>query len=454
VRRLALTTCALVLAACGGAEAAPFEVGLFDGSFVSPTPAVRDQAFDQASASGARRLRLPVGWREIAPQRPARAADPADPAYRWQALDAAVGEAARRGFEILLSFDTAPGWAEGRGRPRSAAPGAWKPDPRAVADFATALARRYRYVVRDYQVWNEPNLDRYLAPQWVKRGPHRYSAYAPGRYRALLNAAYAAIKAVDPRNRVITAGTAPYGDPIPGGARIMPARFWRDVTCLRTNLTRKRCPDPPHFDVLAHHPYAIAGPRRHALNRDDVAVPDLGKLARIVDAARRQRTALPRGRKPLWVTEMSWDSNPPDPQGVPARRHAAWLADALYTLWKEHVRTVLWFLVVDQAPVPSYPLTNQSGLYLRDGTPKLAQRAFAFPVACERAGRGRFRVWGMAPVAAARATVQVRRAGRWRAVGTPRAGPDRVFRFRGAGSPRVVRAVQGRAASLGCAPRG
>lgn len=315
-----------------------------------------------------------------------------------------------------------------------------------------AVARRYRGQVQDFQLWNEPNLDRYLAPQWIKTGPHRYKPYAPVHYRAMLNAAYAAVTSVDPANRLITAGTAPYGDPSPGGARTMPARFWRGVLCLSGRLKKTRCANPAHFDVLAHHPYAIAGPRRHALNRDDVAVPDMRKLTRILNAARRHRTALPAKRKPLWVTEISWDSSPPDPYGVPAKRHAAWLADALYVLWKQHVQTVLWFRVVDQAPRPSYALTNQSGLYLRNGKAKLAQRAYAFPVACERGGKGRYRVWGMGPVASSSAQVQVRRGRTWKTVASQRTRADRVFTFVGRGSPVLVRAVQGAATSLGCAP--
>ena len=113
----------------------------------------------------------------------------------------------------------------------------------------------------------------------------------------------------------------------------------------------------------------------------------------------RRGKAVPRKRKPLWITEISWDSNPPDPNGVPAARHAAWLSDAFYVLWKQGAQAIFWFQVRDQDPAGGYDVTAQSGIYLRSGEPKPAQQAFAFPVACERLKRGRLRVWGKAPAA-------------------------------------------------------
>ena len=92
--------------------------------------------------------------------------------------------------------------------------------------------------------------------------------------------------------------------------------------------------------------------------------PDIRKLRAVLRAARRSRTALPATGKRIWVTELSWDSSPPDPFGVPEIRHAKWLADALHLLWKQRVEVVLWFRVVDEAPSPSYAATNQSRPYL------------------------------------------------------------------------------------------
>jgi len=142
-------------------------------------------------------------------------------------------------------------------------------------------------------------------------------------------------------------------------------------------------------------------------------VPDLGKLTRVVRAAVRDRTALPARRKQLWVTEISWDSNPPDPYGVPEARHARWLEQAIETLWKQGVDVMTWFQVRDQAEGEGWQFGNQSGVFLRDGRPKRAATAFHFPFVAKRVGRG-VRYWLRAP-ATGTITIQTKVGGRWHA---------------------------------------
>lgn len=154
-----------------------------------------------------------------------------------------------------------------------------------------------------FQPWNEPNLAKYLAPQWVRRGG-KYLAEAPRIYRALQTAFYRGVKAGAPGALVVTAGTAPFGDPQPGGRRIQPALFWREVLCLSRSLRPLRCPAPARFDALAHHPYSIAGPSAER-STPTTSRFDLGKLVRIVRRAVATGRALPRASKRLWATELS-----------------------------------------------------------------------------------------------------------------------------------------------------
>jgi hypothetical protein len=398
----------VLLAAAAPAQGATRElrVGFFDHVFMSGD---RDAWLDRAQASGSQVTKMDIGW--VARTRPANPRDPADPAYSWANADAAVAAAAARGQRVLISFCCAPAWAEAPNRPARYRQGTWKPNVAAVGGYGEALARHFaaNRAVQGFQLWNEPNLDHYLAPQWVRR-KGRWKPYAPVHYRRMLNAFYRGVKRGNRRALVVTGGTAPYGDPRPGGSRIMPVRFWRTVKRKKTR-----------FDVLAHHPYGVGSPRRRALNRDDAAVPDVWKFKRFA-----------RGKR-LWVTEMSWDSRPPDPQGVPAVKHASWVSDAFFVLWKQGVDTVTWFQIRDQAPQPSYSATNQSGVYLTDGTPKLAQRAFAFPFSCERSG-SRLRVWGLAP-AAGRVVIEAQ----GRTIARLRAGSNRVFtgRIRRVARPRA-----------------
>jgi hypothetical protein len=425
------------------AETRPIQVGFYDTVFESADPLERAAWLDRARDIGSGVVRLNLWWPQVATTRPANPTDPADPAYRWAAVDASVADATARGLRVLHSIETTPTWAEQGERPASARAGSWQPDPAALGAFAGAAARRYAGVVRAWQIWNEPNLSFYLAPQW-RNG----RMFAPTRYRAMLNAAYSAIKAVDPANLVVTAGTGPYGDPLPGGQRIMPARFWRAVLCLTgTRLKPLSCPAPASFDVIAHHPYGVRGPTSHALNADDVAVPDLGKLTRIVRAAVHERTVLPARPKPLWVTEISWDSRPPDPDGVAAEQQADWLADSLAVLWRQGVELVTWFRIRDQAPVPSYGATNQSGVYFLGGDAKPSLDAWLFPLSCRRSGTRQV-VWGRAP-GAGPVSVERRAGSTWRTVATVDATASRVFQLRLA-TRGTVRARAGAVTSRSC----
>jgi hypothetical protein len=142
---------------------------------------------------------------------------------------------------------------------------------------------------------------------------------------------------------------------------------------------------------------------------------------------------------------MSWDSSPPDPQGVPEARHARWLEEAFYLLWRQGVDTVTWFQIRDQAPEPSYPETNQSGVFFRDGRPKLAATAFRFAFVAVRSG-GRVRFWGHT-AAPGLVRIEGRTARGWAVIASvrPKGG---VFQEERATRYARFRAVQDRLVSL------
>lgn len=425
--------------ACAASRA--LTLGFFDDVYLSGDRWERAAWYDRSIGVGARIVRIGVSWAAVSPNAPAPGSDlsdPANPAYNWAAADGAIRDATVRGLRILVTLGSAPGWAEGTGRPRNAAPGTWKPNPTYFGEFARAAARRYSGAftdptgggalprVRYWQAWNEPNLSALLTPQWVRSG-RSYAPASPALYRQLLNALFRAVKGVQADNFVVSAGTAPYGDPQPGGRRIMPVRFMRELFCLRgARLTRSRCPDPARLDAISHHPYAIEGPLRHALNADDASIPDVGRITRVLRAAEHRKTVLPRGGKRIWVTEVSWDSSPPDPDGVPAQRQARWLEEAFYVLWLQRVDTITWFQVRDQAPVPSYAATNQSGVFLRNGDAKPAATAFRFPFVTERSRGATVRAWGLAP-GAGPVVIERKLGARWVVERRLRAGASRVF---------------------------
>jgi hypothetical protein len=451
------------------------ETGFTDiDSFQNASPADRAIAFQRAKAAGAKYVRLSWSWAAIADGTPSNIDETRDPGwsgYRWAFSDAIIRQAVDAGLTPIFEVTGAPPWAEGPGRPpvsASAPAGTWKPSPTAFGAFAEAAARRYSGSYSDpanpgqalprvtyWQGWNEPNLSLYLTPQWVRSGKG-YTAASPAVYRPLLNAWYAGIKKVSSSNVVITGGTSPFGDLKPGGSRMPPALFDRELFCLRGRkaLRHVRCSNSPvHFDVLAHHPYPIGPPRRHSPNPDDVVIADFGRLKRPLKVALKDGTVAPRGKKQIWATEFSWESNPPDPGGIPARLEATYMEGAFSELWSEGVGVAGWYNLRDESPGQGYAYTLQSGIYLRapsiqNDTPKPSYTAFSFPFTAY-VHKGRTQLWGLAP-APGLVTVEKKQGSGWRTVVrlNARSG-DRMFLGNARLAPKtVVRARQGTSTSL------
>jgi hypothetical protein len=350
---------------------------------------------------------------------------------------------------VLLTVYGAPAFAEGAGRDAGAPPGTWKPDPAAYAAFGHAVARRYSGgfgglpKVRFFQAWNEPNLPTYLTPQYEGG-----AATAARDYRALLNAFYDTVKSVDPGNVVVTAGTAPYGDP-PGAGRTRPLAFLRDLLCLegRKKLRAGDCPTKPKFDVLAHHPINTSGgPARQAHHPDDASTADFGDVRRALRAAERHGTTGTGGRHPLWATEIWWDSQPPDEvEGVPLATHARYLQQALYLLWRQGTAAVINLQIRDVPFDRNTAFADTStGILFSDGTKKPAFTAFRFPFVADGLNRRNVRVWGKAPVGGT-LVVQRRSGKRWRRLRSFNVAPDEVFsgRVRVSGRASLRAAVGG-----------
>ncbi len=108
-------------------------------------------------------LRTLVTWADIAPTKPANAANPFDPAYRFDDLDEFVRTAQQHNMEVLITLWGTPKWANGnKGRNYL---------PTSMTDFqnfAKAVASRYSGrtagypFVRFYGIWNESNLGLFL----------------------------------------------------------------------------------------------------------------------------------------------------------------------------------------------------------------------------------------------------------------------------------------------------
>jgi hypothetical protein len=416
---------------------------------LSPEADVRGLTMSRIKALGGSIVRIPVDWRNVVEALPPpgfQARDPASPAYRFSQIDAAVLSAAAAGLEPLLVVSHAPAFAEAPHRWRYAYLGSWAPNPAALGDFAAALARRYDGAfpdplhpgavlprVRLLQAWNEPNLARYLEPQWVASGG-RWSAFSPRLYRQLLNGFYAGVKSVEPTDTVVAAGIAPEGEP--AGVGVMaPVTFLEGLLCL--GAARASCPQRPHLDVLAFHPLSVYNPDVPALSTLDVAVSDIAKVTSLLARAERLHTVLPAGHRPLWVTELNWESSPPTSKGVPGPLQAAWISRALHRLWVAGVGLVDWQFLVDPyggtllaSPDGSLQLYSRpAGLYSTGpggdtalARPKPFLRGFTLPFDPVRVNGREVRVWALLMAGREAALLQRQEhSGRWHTIARLRA---------------------------------
>ena len=133
------------------------------------------------------------------------------------------------------------------------------------------------------------------------------------------------------------------------------------------------------------------------------------------------------GRKPLWLTEYGYQTNPPDRfLGVSQAKQAQYVGDAALRVWRQPGVTVLiQFLLRDEPSVGGW----QSGLYSAEGVPKLAVHAFSLPLAQQSRSGSRTTLWGeVRPGAGARAyALQLRASGGWRTVATGRTTAGGAF---------------------------
>jgi hypothetical protein len=434
---LALAAVALPWTAPPGAQARPLITGIAGIGDYQPL------AFERTRAAGAGLVRLSVPWSLVAPMNRPAAWDPespADPHYDWDYIDTGVHNAVAAGLVPMLLIDGAPQWAQRCLSPPGLQHGnLCDPDPAALAQFATAIARRYSGNfgglprVQYWQGLNEPNLTIFFFPQFNTAG----RSLSPDLYRNLINSFSAAIKAVDPANRVIAAGLGPTELK---NYNIGPMKFTRELLCMKGKTNPKpikgKCKGGVHFDIFDIHPYTTGSPT-HEGRVNDVQLGDLGKLQTLLHAADKAGRIKGAFKKtPLWITEFGWDSNPPDPGGLPPKILNQWTAEAMHRAWSAGVSRFFWYTLRDEPFEASRPSseTVQSGLYFRDGVmandqPKPVLNTFHFPfVAYSIEGEG-LEVWGRTTTSAAgKVQIQALRGGKWRGLGVLRADRRGIFK--------------------------
>ncbi len=436
VRRRTVLACSIALAvAPAPAAAAPdrLDTGVIDQAALAGGSA--DIAFSHVRAAGATTVRIVVYWNWVAPVSRAAGFDPADPRapeYKWTLTDGQVRRAAAQGLQPILDITRAPRWARDAAGGRATT---W-PDPAELARFVRATALRYSGdfaadgatlpAVRYWQLWNEPNADRELSPQFRRR-----VSLSPTIYRRMLAAFTPAVHGVNAENVVIAGGTAPFGHRSRDIQVTAPMRFMRELLCMsKRRPYRPTCATRVPFDAWGHNPYTDGGPTHRAYSADDVSLGDLARMDALLRAAVRAGHVVAARPVRFFVTEFSWDTSGPDPRGVPLGLHARWVAQALYEMWRSGVSLATWFRLRDD-PLRTSPY--QSGLYFYGGRlvvadkPKPAMRAFRFPFVAFRRSGGLF-VWGRTPAGVPeRVLVEGRTVKGWQPLGSISTNAHGIF---------------------------
>jgi hypothetical protein len=394
-----VTLVVLLLALVTGVAARPahgasgVRFGIQDDAWLEFGPGTLNQRLATFKRLGVPLVRFTLHWNQIARRRPAQPTRPGDRAYDWRRADRILRGLRRYGLTPVVTLLGTPAWANG-GRGPNYAP----PRPRDFRRFARAVATRYPWV-RYWLIWNEPN-----KPLWLR--PTRAAIYV----QHLLNPASAAIHAVLPHARVGGGVTAPRG----GLGGVAPVAWLRGMAAAHARL-----------DAYAHHPYPLRPNETPSSggcrNCPSITMATLPKLLILV---RRYF-----GRKPIWLTEYGYQTNPPDTfLGVSPRRQATLLGLAAMRAWRLARVTMLIHYLYRDEPVLS---RFQTGLVYVDDRLKPSLQAFRLPFAEMRRTGARTMLWGQVrggPPGRKRYRLEVLRKNRWQPIGGVRlTNRDGVF---------------------------
>jgi hypothetical protein len=329
-------------------------IGFFDDPSFRWSPD-RAENLRQASVAGASVIHTTASWPGLAPTKPANAANGDDPAYKLNDLDELVFQSGIHGMRVMIDINGTPKWANG-----GKAPNVMPKNLGDLTAFARMLATRYNGhqghgSVSLWSVWNEPNLQLFLTPQYVGK-----TIVGPANYGKLFKAAYAGIKSGNPLAKVGIGETSARGrdKPLAGiSASVAPgtfAKYLAKVPGLK-------------FDAWAHHPYPTSPnlPPTQKVRYPNVTLSTLPKFEADL------KTFFHRS-VPVWITEYGHETKPPDPHGVSYSTQATYATQALNIAKNDpNVQMFIWFVFHDNAGNPW-----QSGLYSASNVQKPAYDAF------------------------------------------------------------------------------
>lgn len=334
---------------------------------VSPQTIPTTEHFQRLKAGGVDSVRIPITWNNIQPV--------AGLAPNWSGVDGFVGGAALAGVDVLPFVYDTPSWVV----PRVAVPGsrgtvsaprtlpvkrgaqraAWKA-------FLQQVVLRYgpqgsfwaenpaipRRPIRTWQIWNEQNFKYFV----VRPNPVDYGK--------LLNVSYAALRSVDTGAKIILGGM--FAHPNEARFKVRPPQAYFATDFLE-RLYEAFPGIKAKFIGAALHPYT---------GKYQNLTPEIEEFRRVM----KEHGDAGKG---LWITEVTWSSQPPDPlhnsfaKGPRGQVKQLSGAFRLFERWqaKWRLKRIYWFSVED-APPGACNFCAGSGLFGPGFVPK--QSWFAF----------------------------------------------------------------------------
>lgn len=282
-------------------------------------------------------LRLGVPWLYI---------QPTSSTYDWTQMDTVINTAHSMGFSITADINGNPSWDGGLIN------GA--PNPTAYANFAAEVAERYGSQISAYEIWNEPN------------GVIFYSPVSAESYTAVLQAAYTAIKAVDP-DATVLAGSLGATTTI-GGLSVSPQEFLTQMYASGAH---------GYFDAVSYHPYHYTLPFSAGEGVTNSPLEQVEALNAIM-------TANGDGDLKIWATEYG---NPTTPVfGVSDTVQANFLEDFLVAWSKLPFAGPAYVYTAQDLATGMLNHEANFGIFTDDGTPKLATDVMANLIAADAGG--------------------------------------------------------------------
>jgi hypothetical protein len=295
----------------------------------------RDRVFAGVAATGVGWVRVDMPWSWVEPHGPTIR----NGHGHWGGIDSVVQAADRYGLKLIPVLGFTPSWASDSGE-------LWAfPYSQPFEEFFAAALRRYPQIPA-WELWNEPNFERFAKPR-----PD------PAGFVEFLRAARRARDSVGSSAKLISGGLAPGAD--------IDIVTWVNEMAMRGGLGL--------IDGLGVHPYSVADP------------DDPRSWMMQLEALHEQLADLGRPDLPLWLTEYGAPTVPvangygpalTEPQQADRLRTAFALATRF-----DWIANLTWYEYQDSCNDMQFDPECNFGLVRSDLSPKPAYDALREVVA-------------------------------------------------------------------------